>query len=114
MSYIQCCICRDGKYRRVANLLRKYFGDLLIASYLVVVQESGFDIAYIEEIEVSVPHILVCSIVKNMHMVFRFKQPLAYQHVFWFSERSFIENSGLFLERPSDKHEQAQLCGEFL
>lgn len=42
------------------NLLRKYFGDLLIASYLVVVQDSGFDVAYVEEIEVSIPYILTC------------------------------------------------------
>lgn len=60
MSYIQCSVCRDGKYRRIVNLLRKYFGDLLIASYLVLVQDSGFDVAYVEEIEVSIPYILTC------------------------------------------------------
>ena len=35
-----------------ANLLRKYLGDFLIASYLDVVQESGYDDAYVKEIEV--------------------------------------------------------------
>lgn len=36
----------------IANLLRKYLGDLLIASYLNVVQESGYDDLYVKEIEV--------------------------------------------------------------
>ncbi|XP_057469284.1 protein translocase subunit SECA2, chloroplastic isoform X2 [Actinidia eriantha] len=45
---------KDGKYRGTANLLRKYLGDFLIASYLDVVQESGYDDAYVKEIEVNV------------------------------------------------------------
>ncbi|KAG5544219.1 hypothetical protein RHGRI_016838 [Rhododendron griersonianum] len=42
---------RDGKYKGTANILRKYLGDYLIASYLDVVQESGYDDAYVKEIE---------------------------------------------------------------
>lgn len=42
---------RDGTYRVTVNLLRKYLGDFLIASYLDVLQESGYDDAYIKEIE---------------------------------------------------------------
>ncbi|GKU98466.1 hypothetical protein SLEP1_g11471 [Rubroshorea leprosula] len=49
-------ICSDdsaksGRYRPTTNLLRKYLGDFLIASYLHVVQESGYDDAYVKEIE---------------------------------------------------------------
>ncbi|KAG7597849.1 SecA preprotein cross-linking domain superfamily [Arabidopsis suecica] len=49
-------ICSDnltgsGRYRTSINLLRKFLGDYLIASYLNVVQESGFDDGYIKEIE---------------------------------------------------------------
>lgn len=43
---------RDGKFRSTVNLLCKYLGDFLIASYLDVIQESGYDNAYIKEIEV--------------------------------------------------------------
>ncbi|CAL5386874.1 unnamed protein product [Camellia sinensis] len=42
---------KDGKYRPTVNLLRKYLGDFIIASYLDVVQESGYDDAYMKEIE---------------------------------------------------------------
>ncbi|CAA2958244.1 translocase subunit SECA2, chloroplastic isoform X1 [Olea europaea subsp. europaea] len=42
---------KDGKYRSTVNLLRKYLGDFLIASYLDVIQESGYDVAYVKEIE---------------------------------------------------------------
>ncbi|XAR62841.1 hypothetical protein NMG60_11017737 [Bertholletia excelsa] len=42
---------KDGRYRATTNLLRKYLGDILIASYLNVVQESGYDDAYMKEIE---------------------------------------------------------------
>lgn len=45
---------RDGRYRVTINLLRKYLGDFLIASYLDVIQESGYDDAYIKEIEVTI------------------------------------------------------------
>ena len=41
-----------GRYGGTVNLLRKYLGDFLIASYLDVVQESGYDVTYIQDIEV--------------------------------------------------------------
>ncbi|XP_065617045.1 protein translocase subunit SECA2, chloroplastic isoform X2 [Quercus suber] len=49
-------ICSDdltvnGRYRATINLLRKYLGDTLIASYLNVIEESGYDDAYVKEIE---------------------------------------------------------------
>ncbi|CAJ2667697.1 unnamed protein product [Trifolium pratense] len=49
-------ICTDdlienGKYRTTSNLLRKYLGDFLIASYLDVVEESGYDERHVKEIE---------------------------------------------------------------
>ncbi|MED6201452.1 Protein translocase subunit SA2, chloroplastic [Stylosanthes scabra] len=49
-------ICSDdlienGKYRTASNLLRKYLGDFLIASYLNVVEESGYEDKYVKEIE---------------------------------------------------------------
>lgn len=49
-------ICSDdltvnGRYRATLNLLRKYLGDILIASYLNVIEESGYDDAYVKEIE---------------------------------------------------------------
>lgn len=49
-------ICSDdlttnGGYRPIVNLLRKYLGDVLIASYLTAVQESGYTDAYVKEIE---------------------------------------------------------------
>ncbi|KAL1309846.1 hypothetical protein AAHE18_17G207500 [Arachis hypogaea] len=49
-------ICSDdlienGKYRTTSNLLRKYLGDFLIASYLNVVEESGYEDKYVKEIE---------------------------------------------------------------
>ena len=50
--YYVCIMTRDGKYRATANLLRKYLGDFMIASYLKVIQESGYDAMYIKEIEV--------------------------------------------------------------
>ncbi|CAI0607998.1 unnamed protein product [Linum tenue] len=53
------CICSDdsyknGRYRTTTNLLRKYLGDFLIASYCSVIEESGYDDTYIREIEVNV------------------------------------------------------------
>lgn len=45
---------RYGKYREMVNFLRKYLGDFLIASYLDVIQESGYDAVYVKEIEVIV------------------------------------------------------------
>ncbi|GMI77121.1 hypothetical protein like AT1G21650 [Hibiscus trionum] len=57
-SSLKCwlAICSDdstknGRYRPQVNLLRKYLGDVLIATYLNTVQESGYDDAYIKEIE---------------------------------------------------------------
>ncbi|XP_030501630.2 protein translocase subunit SECA2, chloroplastic isoform X2 [Cannabis sativa] len=52
-------ICSDdlttnGRYRATSNILRKYLGDFLIASYLDVVQESGYDDAYVAEVEKAV------------------------------------------------------------
>ncbi|KAK4387331.1 protein translocase subunit SECA2, chloroplastic [Sesamum angolense] len=48
-------ICSDDsmkwKFRPTVNLLCKYLGDFLIASYLDVIQESGYDSAYVKEIE---------------------------------------------------------------
>ncbi|CAH9128439.1 unnamed protein product [Cuscuta epithymum] len=49
-------ICTDdsikgGKYKVTVNYLRKYLGDFLIASYLNVIQESGYDAGYANEIE---------------------------------------------------------------
>ena len=43
---------RKGRYTNTANLLRKYFGDFLIATYLNAVQESRYDDGYISGIEV--------------------------------------------------------------
>ncbi|KAK3026889.1 hypothetical protein RJ639_041358 [Escallonia herrerae] len=42
---------KDGRYRETTNLLRKYLGDFLIASYLDIIDESGYDDAYVKEIE---------------------------------------------------------------
>ncbi|KAL8459453.1 hypothetical protein ACS0TY_035959 [Phlomoides rotata] len=42
---------RGGKFRSTVNLLCKYLGDFLIASYLDIIQESGYDSAYVKEIE---------------------------------------------------------------
>ncbi|KAH7567937.1 hypothetical protein JRO89_XS07G0193600 [Xanthoceras sorbifolium] len=44
-------LTKNGKYRTTINLLRKYLGDILIASYVDVVQESGYDDAYVNEIK---------------------------------------------------------------
>ncbi|KAL4587260.1 hypothetical protein LXL04_000128 [Taraxacum kok-saghyz] len=42
---------KDGRYRVTANLLRKYLGDLLITSYMNIIQESGYTEEYVKEIE---------------------------------------------------------------
>ncbi|KAJ7959174.1 Protein translocase subunit SecA [Quillaja saponaria] len=44
-------LIRNGRYRVASNLLRKYLGDYLIASYLNVVEESGYDETHLKEIE---------------------------------------------------------------
>ncbi|KAK9162368.1 hypothetical protein Syun_003270 [Stephania yunnanensis] len=45
---------KEGGYQGTANILRKYLGDFLIASYLDVIQDSGYDSPYIREIEKTV------------------------------------------------------------
>lgn len=61
IEIIFCVLClltvfmpstRDGKFRSTVNLLCKYLGDFMIASYLDVIQESGYNGAYVKEIEV--------------------------------------------------------------
>ncbi|XP_068339736.1 protein translocase subunit SECA2, chloroplastic isoform X1 [Pyrus communis] len=42
---------KNGRYHATTSLLRKYLGDLLIASYLDVIQESGYDDGYVKEVE---------------------------------------------------------------
>ncbi|KAL6503477.1 Protein translocase subunit SA2, chloroplastic [Orobanche gracilis] len=44
-------LVKDGKFRSTVNLLCKYLGDFLIASYLDVIQESGYDSVSVKEIE---------------------------------------------------------------
>lgn len=44
-------LAKDGRYRSIVNILRKYLGDFVIASYLDVVRESGYDDGYVKEIE---------------------------------------------------------------
>ncbi|GLJ48217.1 hypothetical protein SUGI_1018150 [Cryptomeria japonica] len=41
----------SGKYQDNVNLLRKYFGDFLIASYIEAVRDSGYDNTYAQEVE---------------------------------------------------------------
>ena len=45
---------RKGSYGGSLNLFRKYLGDYLVATYLNDVQNSGYDDAYVREIEVCV------------------------------------------------------------
>lgn len=45
---------KNGRYRAASKFLRKYLGDFLIASYLNVVEESGYDDAYVKDIEKAV------------------------------------------------------------
>ncbi|KAL5559677.1 hypothetical protein UlMin_035888 [Ulmus minor] len=47
-------LTKSGRFRATSNLLRKYLGDFLIASYLDVVQESGYDDRYVVEVEKAV------------------------------------------------------------
>ncbi|XP_047957613.1 protein translocase subunit SECA2, chloroplastic [Salvia hispanica] len=42
---------KDGKFRSSINLLCKYLGDFLIASYLDIIQDSGYNSGYVKEIE---------------------------------------------------------------
>ena len=56
------CNFRDGKYRITVNLLRKYLGDFLIASYLNAIRECGYDAAYVKEIEVMLAFYILHSI----------------------------------------------------
>ncbi|KAF3775289.1 translocase subunit protein, partial [Nymphaea thermarum] len=41
----------SGRYQFSVNLLRKYLGDFLISSYAEMVQDSGYDYGYIQEVE---------------------------------------------------------------
>lgn len=65
---------RDGRYRGTTNLLRKYLGDFLIASYLDVVLESGYDDSYVKEVEV------IFSPVK-----FTIEMPTLFYSFIWFN-----------------------------
>lgn len=58
--------CRDQKYQVTANLLRKYLGDYLIASYLNIIQESGYDDSYVKEIEVSTRVLIKFKLLYNV------------------------------------------------
>lgn len=54
MRWFAICVddtSKKGRYTNTVNLLRKYFGDFLIATYLNAVQESRYDDAYISGIE---------------------------------------------------------------
>lgn len=54
-------IYRDGRYRVTANILRKYLGDLLITSYMNIIQESGYAEEYVKEIEVTIINAIIIS-----------------------------------------------------
>lgn len=54
MRWFAICVddtSKKGRYTNTVNLLRKYFGDFLIATYLEVLQESRYHDAYIRGIE---------------------------------------------------------------
>jgi len=54
MRWLAICLddtSKKGRYTNTVNLLRKYFGDFLIATYLNAVQESRYDDAHISGIE---------------------------------------------------------------
>ncbi|KAL6658515.1 hypothetical protein ACP70R_004101 [Stipagrostis hirtigluma subsp. patula] len=54
MRWLAICVddtSKKGRYTNTVNLLRKYFGDFLIATYLNAVQESRYDDTYISGIE---------------------------------------------------------------
>uniref|UniRef100_A0A453HJF9 chloroplast protein-transporting ATPase n=1 Tax=Aegilops tauschii subsp. strangulata TaxID=200361 RepID=A0A453HJF9_AEGTS len=54
MRWFAMCVddtSKKGRYTNIVNLLRKYFGDFLIATYLEVLQESRHHDAYIRGIE---------------------------------------------------------------
>ncbi|CAL2235054.1 unnamed protein product [Prunus armeniaca] len=44
-------LTKNGRYHATTSLLRKYLGDFLIVSYLDVIEESGYDDAYVKEVE---------------------------------------------------------------
>ncbi|BFG20151.1 hypothetical protein CerSpe_064250 [Prunus speciosa] len=44
-------LTKNGRYHATTNLLRKYLGGFLIVSYLDVIEESGYDDAYVKEVE---------------------------------------------------------------
>ncbi|VAH93936.1 unnamed protein product [Triticum turgidum subsp. durum] len=52
MRWFAMCVddtTKKGRYTNIINLLRKYFGDFLIATYLEVLQESRYHDAYIRQ-----------------------------------------------------------------
>ncbi|CAO2140701.1 unnamed protein product [Urochloa humidicola] len=54
MRWFAICVddtSKQGRYTNTVNLLRKYFGDFLISTYLNAVQESRYDDTYISGIE---------------------------------------------------------------
>ncbi|CAN6362549.1 unnamed protein product [Urochloa humidicola] len=54
MRWFAICVddtSKKGRYTNTVNLLRKYFGDFLISTYLNAVQESRYDDTYISGIE---------------------------------------------------------------
>ncbi|CAL4981947.1 unnamed protein product [Urochloa decumbens] len=54
MRWFAICVddtSKKGRYTNTVNLLRKYFGDFLISTYLNAMQESRYDDTYISGIE---------------------------------------------------------------
>ncbi|KAL6868239.1 hypothetical protein ACP4OV_015084 [Aristida adscensionis] len=54
LRWLAICVddtSKKGRYTNTVNLLRKYFGDFLIATYLNAVQDSRYDDTYISGIE---------------------------------------------------------------
>ncbi|XP_021800407.1 protein translocase subunit SECA2, chloroplastic-like, partial [Prunus avium] len=44
-------LTKNGRYHATTSHLRKYLGGFLIVSYLDVIEESGYDDAYVKEVE---------------------------------------------------------------
>lgn len=88
--------CRSGRYRTSINLLRKFLGDYLIASYLSVVQESGFDDGYVKEIEVQ-------CLFLNLWVWVSLQRLIGFALLK--TESGSLKDVGLLLERPSREHE---------
>lgn len=117
------CNCRNGRYRVTINLLRKYLGDFLIATYLDAIQESGYGDDYIKEIEVnfidrSGTSTSVCGakfsssisrLMINSKKHFKISQVNVL--IIHDAERSSCEDSGSLLERSPCEYEPTQQCG---